>query len=98
MSSPLTALSPLDGRYAGMLKAGRDSVLLPAIDRIVARLDALAKQHAGLAMLARTHGQPATPTTLGKEIANVALRLRRARATLAAVEMLGKVNGATGNF
>jgi adenylosuccinate lyase len=84
--------------YARMLKAGRDRVLLPAVDRIVARLDALAKQHAGLAMLARTHGQPATPTTLGKEMANVAHRLRRARARLAAVGMLGKLNGATGNF
>jgi len=84
--------------HARMLKAGRDRVLLPAVDRIVARLDALAKQHAGLAMLARTHGQPATPTTLGKEMANVAHRLRRARAKLAAVEMLGKLNGATGNF
>ena len=84
--------------HARMLKAGRDRVLLPAVDRIVARLAALAKQHANLAMLARTHGQPATPTTLGKEMANVAHRLRRARAKLAAVEMLGKMNGATGNF
>jgi adenylosuccinate lyase len=84
--------------HARMLKAGRDRVLLPAVDRIVARLDALANRHAKLAMLARTHGQPATPTTLGKEMANVAHRLRRARAKLAAVEMLGKLNGATGNF
>jgi adenylosuccinate lyase len=84
--------------HARMLKAGRDRVLLPAVDRIVSRVDALAKQHAGLAMLARTHGQPATPTTLGKEMANVAHRLRRARAKLAAVEVLGKLNGATGNF
>jgi adenylosuccinate lyase len=84
--------------HARMLKAGRDRVMLPAVDRIVARLDALANRHAKLAMLARTHGQPATPTTLGKEMANVAHRLRRARAKLAAVEMLGKFNGATGNF
>ncbi len=84
--------------HARMLKGGRDAVLLPAIDRIVARLDALAREHADLAMLSRTHGQPATPTTLGKEMANVAHRLRRARAKLAAVEMLGKLNGATGNF
>jgi adenylosuccinate lyase len=84
--------------HGRMLKGGRDQVLLPAIDRIVARLDALAREHAGLAMLARTHGQPATPTTLGKEMANVAHRLKRARAKLAAVEMLGKLNGATGNF
>ena len=84
--------------HARMLKGGRDRVLLPAIDRIVARLDALAREHAALAMLSRTHGQPATPTTLGKEMANVAHRLRRARAKLAAVEMLGKLNGASGNF
>jgi len=73
-------------------------VLLPAIDRIAARLDALAREHADVAMLSRTHGQPATPTTLGKEMANVAHRVKRARAKLAAVEMLGKINGATGNF
>ena len=84
--------------HARMLKAGRDKVLLPAIDRIIARLDSLAAQHAALAMLSRTHGQPATPTTLGKEMANVAHRLKRARGKLAAVEMLGKLNGATGNF
>jgi adenylosuccinate lyase len=84
--------------HGRMLKGGRDAVLLPAIDRVVARVEALAKQHAKLAMLSRTHGQPATPTTLGKEMANVAHRLRRARAKLAAVEMLGKLNGATGNF
>ena len=84
--------------HARLLKGARDRVLLPAVDRIVARLEALAKRHAGLAMLARTHGQPATPTTLGKEMANVAHRLRRARAKLAAVELLGKLNGATGNF
>ena len=84
--------------HALMVQGARGSVLLPAIDRIVERLDALAAAHADLAMLARTHGQPATPTTLGKEMANVAHRLRRARARFAAVEMLGKVNGATGNF
>ena len=84
--------------HGRMLKGGRDQVLLPAIDRIIARLDALAREHAALAMLSRTHGQPATPTTLGKEMANVAHRLRRARGKLAAVEMPGKMNGATGNF
>jgi adenylosuccinate lyase len=84
--------------HARMVKAGRDRVLLPAVDRIVERLDALAKAHAGVAMLARTHGQPATPTTLGKEMANVAFRLRRARGILSKVGLLGKVNGATGNF
>ncbi|MBC8022089.1 MAG: adenylosuccinate lyase [Burkholderiales bacterium] len=84
--------------HARMLKAGRDRILAPAVDRIVARLETLASRHAKLPMLARTHGQPATPTTLGKEMANVAHRLRRARVKLAAVEMLGKLNGATGNF
>ena len=84
--------------HALMLRGGREAVLLPAIDAIIARLDDLTRQHAPLAMLARTHGQPATPTTLGKEMANVASRLRRARAAFARVELLGKANGATGNF
>jgi adenylosuccinate lyase len=81
-----------------MLKGGRDRVLLPAIDAIVTKLAALATEHADVAMLSRTHGQPATPTTLGKEMANVAHRLKRARGRLASVEVLGKINGATGNF
>jgi adenylosuccinate lyase len=84
--------------HARMLRGGRDQVLLPAIDAIVARMEVLATRHAEVAMLARTHGQPATPTTLGKEMANVAHRLRRARGILSKVELLGKVNGATGNF
>ena len=84
--------------HARMLTLGRDEVLLPAIDRIAKRLEVLAVKHAGLAMLARTHGQPATPTTLGKEMANVAHRLKRARAKCAQVRMLGKINGASGNF
>jgi adenylosuccinate lyase len=84
--------------HALMVRGGLETVLLPAIDAIAARLDELARAHAGLAMLSRTHGQPATPTTLGKEMANVAWRLKRARLAAAAVEMLGKVNGATGSF
>ena len=84
--------------HARMAKGGRDRVLLPAIDALVTRIEALAREHAGVAMLARTHGQPATPTTLGNEMANVAHRLKRARTRLADVELLGKVNGATGNF
>jgi adenylosuccinate lyase len=84
--------------HARMLAGGREHVLLPAIDAIVARLQALAARHADVAMLSRTHGQPATPTTLGKEMANVAARLKRARAKFASVGMLGKMNGATGNF
>src|SRR6185503_14332686 len=71
---------------------------LPAIDRLIERVDVLARRHADQPMLSRTHGQPATPTTLGKEMANVAHRLRRARGRVASVAMLGKVNGATGNF
>src|SRR5512139_2040112 len=84
--------------HALMVKGGLEGVILPAVDAIAARLDDLARANAGLAMLSRTHGQPATPTTLGKEMANVAWRLKRARRAAAAVEMLGKVNGATGNF
>ena len=84
--------------HARMFIGGRDRVLLPAVDAIIARLYALATQHADRAMLARTHGQPATPTTLGKEMANFAYRLERARARFAAVTMRGKANGATGNF
>ena len=84
--------------HARMFGGGRDHVLLPAIDALIERLQALAREHADVAMLSRTHGQAATPTTLGKEMANVAHRLKRARAKLAAVEMLGKINGATGNF
>jgi adenylosuccinate lyase len=84
--------------HALMVRGGLEAVLLPAVDAIAARLDELARQHAGVAMLARTHGQPATPTTLGKEMANVAWRLKRARLATAAIEMLGKVNGASGNF
>jgi adenylosuccinate lyase len=84
--------------YALLVRGARDEVLLPAIDRLVERLAGLAREHAGAAMLARTHGQPATPTTLGKEIANVVARLARARARLAGVQLTGKANGAVGNY
>ena len=84
--------------HALMVNGGRETVLLPAIDQLVSRVEALAKRHADQPMLSRTHGQPATPTTLGKEMANFAHRLRRARGRVASVAMLGKVNGATGNF
>ena len=84
--------------HARMLRGGRDRVLLPAIDGVVERVRALAVQHAELPMLSRTHGQPATPTTLGKEMANVAARLGRARRRVAEVPLMGKINGATGNF
>ena len=81
-----------------MLVQSRQEILLPALDEVIARLSALAVQHADVAMLARTHGQTATPTTLGKEMANVGQRLRKARNTLADVSMPGKMNGAVGNY
>ena len=84
--------------YALMLREGRDAVLLPMMDRIIERLRGLAHRHAEAAMLSRTHGQPATPTTLGKEVANFVFRLRRQREQLAAVSILGKMNGAVGNY
>ncbi len=84
--------------YALMLKTARDEILLPEIDRLIETLRALAAEHADRPMLSRTHGQPATPTTLGKEIANVGARLVRQRAQLAAVEPLGKANGAVGSY
>jgi adenylosuccinate lyase len=84
--------------HALMLKAGRDTVLLPALNAVTARLVELAHQHAALPMLARTHGQPASPTTLGKEMANVAYRLQRQAQQIISVPMLGKINGAVGNY
>lgn len=81
-----------------MLKLSLEKVMLPALDGIIARLIELAHQLADVAMLARTHGQPATPTTLGKEIANTVYRLQRGRERLAAVAILGKINGAVGNY
>ncbi len=84
--------------YALMLKQARETVLLPAMDRLTGQLISLAHRHADQPMLARTHGQPASPTTLGKEMAVFVQRLRRQRIQLAAVEILGKINGATGNY
>jgi adenylosuccinate lyase len=84
--------------HALMLGAARDTVLLPALDAIVAALRAMAHAHAAVPMLARTHGQPATPTTLGKELANVVARLKIARETLAGVRPRAKMNGAVGNY
>jgi adenylosuccinate lyase len=81
-----------------MLKAARDGVLLPALQAVIDKLTELAHAHAALPMLSRTHGQPASPTTLGKEIANVVARLRRAAQRIAGVEILGKMNGAVGNY
>jgi len=81
-----------------MLDTTRREILLPWCDRLLARLHELADRYADLPMLARTHGQPATPTTLGKEFANVASRLNRQRAHIAETRLLGKMNGATGNY
>jgi adenylosuccinate lyase len=84
--------------HALMLKRARDEVVLPVLDKIIERLAALAHELADAPMLSRTHGQPASPTTLGKEMANVAWRLNRARDRLAAVRLTGKINGAVGNY
>jgi adenylosuccinate lyase len=84
--------------HALMLKSAREQVLLPALDRIAAQLQAMAHAHAAVAMLSRTHGQTASPTTVGKEVANVLARLRRAREAIAAVPLLAKMNGAVGNY
>ncbi|MBN8447554.1 MAG: adenylosuccinate lyase [Candidatus Accumulibacter sp.] len=84
--------------HALMLQAARDETMLPKFDQVLARLRGLAHELADLPMMSRTHGQPATPTTLGKEMANVAYRLRRARSAIAGVRLLGKINGAVGNY
>ena len=84
--------------YALMLKEARERALLPALDRVIDVVGADAVRLADFPMLARTHGQPATPTTLGKELANFAHRLRRARRAIASVSITGKMNGAVGNY
>jgi adenylosuccinate lyase len=83
--------------YARMLRAAR-TVLSGELEKVIDKLRGLAHEHAALPMLSRTHGQTASPTTLGKEFANVVARLRRARARLDKVEILAKFNGAVGNF
>ena len=84
--------------YALMVKSARDEVMLPAIDGISEKLAAMAHDLAEIPMLSRTHGQPASPTTLGKEMANVAYRVKRQQKQLAENEVLGKINGAVGNY
>jgi len=81
-----------------MLKTARDQVLLPLCDQLLSALKELAVRYKSIPMMARTHGQPASPTTLGKEMANVYIRLLRQREQIAAVQMLGKFNGAVGNY
>jgi adenylosuccinate lyase len=84
--------------HALMLKAGRDTVLIPAMQQICDAIAAMAHQYAGVPMLSRTHGQTASPTTVGKEMANVAYRLARQIQQIKHVQLLGKINGAVGNY
>jgi adenylosuccinate lyase len=84
--------------HALMLKSARDTVLLPTMDALLQRLQHMAGAFATVPMLSRTHGQTASPTTVGKEVANVAARLATARARIAAVPLLAKMNGAVGNY
>jgi adenylosuccinate lyase len=84
--------------HALQLQSSREQVLLPALDAVCAKLRDMAKEFAAVPMLSRTHGQTATPTTVGKEIANVLMRLQTARQRIADVKLLAKMNGAVGNF
>ena len=84
--------------HALMLKEARDAVILPYMDKLISALRELAKEYRSIPMMARTHGQPASPTTMGKEMANVMVRLQRQREQVAQVSMLGKINGAVGNY
>ncbi len=84
--------------HAMMLRAARDEVIVPAFDQVIERLRGMAHAYADAPMLSRTHGQPASPTTVGKEIANVVMRLRDAVARIRDVRILAKMNGAVGNY
>ena len=84
--------------HALMLREGRGQVLLQQMDDVIDAIKRLAHEHADKPMLSRTHGQPASPTTLGKEMANVVHRLQRQRDQVAGVEIMGKINGAVGNY
>ncbi|WP_297572044.1 adenylosuccinate lyase [uncultured Deefgea sp.] len=84
--------------HALMLKGARESVMLPKLSEIITKLKELAHELADAPMMSRTHGQPATPTTMGKEMANVAFRLERQLSRISEVELLGKLNGAVGNY
>jgi adenylosuccinate lyase len=84
--------------HALMLKECRETVLLPELDTILADIKGLAKEYKSIPMMCRTHGQPASPSTLGKEMANVFIRLQRQRAQIESIELLGKINGAVGNY
>jgi len=84
--------------HALMIREGRGQVLLPQMDELIGAVRDLAHRYADVPMLSRTHGQPASPTTLGKEMANTVHRLRAQRQQVAAVQLLGKINGAVGNY
>jgi adenylosuccinate lyase len=84
--------------HALMCQGAREQAMLPMVDKVIAKLVEMAHDYADVPMMCRTHGQPATPSTMGKEMANTAYRLQRARARIAAVELLGKINGAVGNY
>lgn len=84
--------------HALILKGSCEKILLPEMDRLIAMISDLAIDYAAIPMLARTHGQPASPTTVGKELANVVARLQRQRQQTAASPLLGKINGAVGNY
>ena len=84
--------------HALMLKTARDEVIIPMCDKLISEIAALAHEYASVPLLARTHGQPASPTTIGKEMANVVYRLRRQREMIADVKIMGKINGAVGNY
>ncbi|WP_174876031.1 adenylosuccinate lyase [Vogesella oryzae] len=84
--------------HALMLKTARNTVMLPALDEVISKLSSLAHELAAVPMMSRTHGQPATPSTMGKELANVVYRLKRQREQLVKQEILGKINGAVGNY
>ena len=84
--------------HALMLKTARETVLLPYWQQLIDKITSQAKEYRDLPLLSRTHGQPATPSTIGKEFANVAYRLQRQFKQLQSIEILGKINGATGNY
>ena len=84
--------------HALMCQGAREQVMLPTLDCVIAKLTEMAHLYADVPMMCRTHGQPATPSTMGKELANVVYRLQRARLRIAQVELLGKINGAVGNY
>lgn len=84
--------------YALMMREGRNQIVLPLLDELISTIKVMAHEYADISMLSHTHGQPASPSTIGKELANVVYRLQRQRDQLASIELLGKMNGAVGNY